>query len=81
MWRKLFPQSEQEEEQEGENETCTNLKKAPPYGRGLIIKCVPLNTLGKTLETITVEIISPTQFFEIFYFYTQKKNYLATSPP
>ncbi len=31
---KLFPQSEQQEEEQ-ENETGTNLKKAPRYGRGL----------------------------------------------
>ncbi len=37
--QKLFPQkSEQEEgeeEEEEEHETCTNLKRPPPYGRGL----------------------------------------------
>ena len=35
--QKLFPQkSEQQEGEEGEYETCTNLKSPPPYGRGLI---------------------------------------------
>ncbi len=37
--QKLFPQSyqqEQEQERERDHEMCTNLKRPPPYGRGLM---------------------------------------------
>ena len=35
-WILNLKSDQERQEQEQDHETCTNLKKAPPYGRGLI---------------------------------------------